>query len=112
MLSAAAVLDRFVRGADQEGLGVYGVHILVGDEAASHRWRSDDRENLYSVSKGVCALAIGRAIDEGILTLETRVPELLPDVELGDGVDAVTVRHLITMTSGIDFAWFGDQEVP
>ena len=112
MTSAAAVLDLFVRAVEEEDLAAYGVHVLIGDDAAMYRWRSDDRENLYSVSKGVCALAIGMAIDQGVLTLDTRVPQLLPDLELGEGVDQVTIRQLITMTSGIDFAWFGDQEVP
>ncbi|WP_439689158.1 serine hydrolase domain-containing protein [Curtobacterium sp. SP.BCp] len=112
MTTARAALDRFVAAVDAEGLGAYGVHVRVGDDEVAHRWRSDDRENVYSVSKGVCALAVGIAVDEGLLTLDTRVPELLPDVQLGEGVDRVSVRHLLTMTSGIDFAWFGDEPVP
>ncbi|TPW70041.1 serine hydrolase [Schumannella sp. 10F1B-5-1] len=106
------VLERAVPAIDAEGLNAYGLHVRIGDDEAEHRWRSDDRVNLYSVSKGVCALAAGIAIDEGLLTAETRVPELLGDLELGDGVDRVTVRHLLTMTSGIDFKWFGDERVP
>jgi CubicO group peptidase (beta-lactamase class C family) len=112
MTAAQSVLDRFVSAVDRESLGAYGVHVLVGDDEASHRWRSDDRVNVYSVSKGVSALAIGIAVDEGVLTLDTRVPELLPHLRLGAGVEEVTVEHLLTMTSGIDFQWFGDEPVP
>ena len=112
MTVASTALDRFVTAVDDEGLGAYGVHVLIGDDEAHHRWRSDDRENIYSVSKGVCALAIGMAVAEGVLSLDSTVPELLPEMELGPGVSAVTVEHLLTMTSGIDFAWFGDQPVP
>ncbi|MDL9977925.1 serine hydrolase domain-containing protein [Microbacterium sp. ASV49] len=97
---------------DAESLGAYGVHVLIGDDEAQQRWRSDDRVNVYSVSKGVSALAAGIAIDERILTLDTRVGEMLPDMELGDGVENVTLRHLLTMTSGIDFSWFGSDEAP
>ncbi|MFE6733607.1 serine hydrolase domain-containing protein [Microbacterium sp. NPDC057650] len=111
-MSAAAVLERIVRQIDDERLGAYGVHVLIGDEEAQHRWRSDDRVNIYSDSKGVCALAVGMAIDEGVLTPGTRVPELLPDMELGPGVDRVTILDLLTMTSGIDFEWFGSQPAP
>ncbi|MFT2690289.1 serine hydrolase domain-containing protein [Clavibacter zhangzhiyongii] len=112
MSTAADALARLVEGIDRERLGAYGAVVRIGDDEAAHRWRSDDRENLYSVSKGVCALAVGIAVDEGILSLDSRVPELLPDLELGPGVETVTVEHLLTMTSGIDFAWFGDEPVP
>jgi CubicO group peptidase (beta-lactamase class C family) len=112
MSTAADVLARLVEGIDRERLGAYGAVVRIGDDEVAHRWRSDDRENLYSVSKGVCALAVGMAVDEGILGLGTRVPELLPGLELGAGMDEVTVEHLLTMTSGIDFAWFGDEPVP
>ncbi|MFB2600349.1 serine hydrolase [Herbiconiux sp. P17] len=111
-MDAISVVERLVVGIDEEALGAYGVHVSVGEDEAQHRWRSDDRENLYSVSKGVCALAIGIAIDERILTLDTSVPELLRVSDLGAGVETVTVRHLLTMTSGIDFPWFADQPVP
>ncbi|MBM7389718.1 CubicO group peptidase (beta-lactamase class C family) [Clavibacter michiganensis] len=112
MSTAADALARLVEGIDRERLGAYGVIVRIGDDEVAHRWRSDDRENLYSVSKGVVALAVGIAVDEGILSLCTRVPELLPDLDLGPGVDEVTVEHLLTMTSGIDLAWFGDEPVP
>jgi CubicO group peptidase (beta-lactamase class C family) len=112
MVAAAAFLDEFVAAVNSESLSVYGVHVLIGADEAQHRWRSDDRENVYSASKGVSALAIGMAVDEGILSLDSTVPELLPAMELGAGVDAVTVGDLLTMSSGIDFAWFGDEPVP
>ncbi|MFF1876690.1 serine hydrolase domain-containing protein [Leifsonia sp. NPDC058230] len=112
MDASATVLARFVDGVDAEGLGAYGVHVLVGRMKSEHRWRSDDRENLYSVSKGVCAIAAGIAIDEGVIALDATVPDTLPGVTLGDGVEGVTLRHLLTMTSGIDFPWFADEAVP
>jgi CubicO group peptidase (beta-lactamase class C family) len=101
-----------VSAIDAEKLGAYVVHVLIGDDEAQHRWRSDDRVNIYSVSKGVSALAAGMAADAAILTLDTCVAELLPTMQFGEGVEHVTLRHLLTMTSGIDFAWFGSQEAP
>ncbi len=104
-------LDGFVSAVDAGGWGVYGVHLRRGEQTAAHRWRSDDRVNLYSVSKGVCALAVGMAVDERLLTLDTTVAEALPGLDLGPGVAEVTVRHLLSMTSGIDFRWFGHEPV-
>ncbi|WP_375389086.1 serine hydrolase domain-containing protein [uncultured Amnibacterium sp.] len=112
MTTAAAALDRFVRAVDDEHLGVYGVTVRIGADTASHRWRSDDRENLYSLSKGVCAIATGIAIEESLLALDTTVGEVLPELVSGNAVEPVTLRQLLTMTSGIDFPWFGHQPVP
>lgn len=112
MTVATEMLERFVRTVNAEGLGAYGVHVLVGQECAQHRWRSDDRENVYSVSKGVCALAVGIAIEEGVIALDSPVSAFLANMNFGDGVETVTLRHLLTMRSGIDFEWFGDQPVP
>src|SRR5690606_13770532 len=100
-----------VTAIDAERLGAYGVHVPVGDDEAQHRWRSDDRVDIYSVSKGVSALAAGIAVDDALLSLDTRVGDVLTTMDLGDGVERVTLRHLLTMTSGIDFAWFGDHGV-
>jgi hypothetical protein len=60
MSTAADALARLVEDIDRERLGAYGAVVRIGDDEAAHRWRSDDRENLYSVSKGVCALAVSR----------------------------------------------------
>ncbi|GAA4773469.1 serine hydrolase domain-containing protein [Microbacterium gilvum] len=112
MTSSAAALDRFVRAVESEGLGAYGVHVRIGDDASEHRWRSDDRVNVYSVSKGVSALAVGIAVVEGVVALDEPIRTSLPGMAYGQGSDAVTLRHLLTMTSGIDFAWFGSEQVP
>jgi len=112
MSDATEVLSRFVAAVDREGLGAYGVHVLIGEETAEHRWRSDDRECIYSVSKGVSVLAAGIAASEGLLSLDTKAVELLPDMTYGPGVEEVTLEDLLTMSSGIDFQWFADEPVP
>lgn len=112
MADVSAVLSNFVHAVAADHLSAYGVHIWLGGAEAQHRWRSDDRENIYSVSKGICALAAGLAIDDGIASLDSRVGEMLPDIELGPGVEGVTLEHLLAMSSGIDFRWFGHEPVP
>ncbi|WOF24672.1 serine hydrolase [Microbacterium betulae] len=109
MTAARKALDRFVHGVDGEALGAHGVHVLVGDDAAEHRWRADDREDIHSAAKGVCALAVGMAVDEGLVSIDEPVATYLPGFALGDGVAEVTLRHLLTMTSGIDLPWTPDE---
>ncbi|PPH85282.1 serine hydrolase [Rathayibacter sp. AY1D3] len=112
MIDVDLALSRFVSGVDAEGLRALGVVIRVGDQQRQHRWRNDDRTNIYSVSKGVSVLAAGLAFDEELLTPASRVGQLLPAASLGADVDGVTIEHLLSMTSGIDFPWFESDPWP
>jgi CubicO group peptidase (beta-lactamase class C family) len=105
---AETVRDRLVVEAELSGFRAHGLHVLVGDDVAEHRWSADVRREVHSVAKGVCALAAGIAADEGLLSLDEPVAAWLPGVgpdDLGDGVDRVTLRHLLSMTSGVDLPW-------
>jgi len=102
---AQLVRNRIVQKADSSGFRARGVHVLVGEDAAEHRWTEDAREDIHSVSKGVCVLAAGMAADEGLISFDAPVGTYLPETDLGDGVDRVTLRHLLTMSSGVDFPW-------
>ncbi len=63
----------------------------------------------HSMCKTLTALAIFILIDEGKLTLDTAVAELLPSVKPlpFSKHKALTVRHLLTMSSGVSFAETG-----
>ncbi|WP_136057212.1 serine hydrolase [Microbacterium sp. K24] len=105
MTRALTVRDRIVQAADASGFAAHGLHVLIGSDVAEHRWSPDIREDVHSAAKGVCVLAAGIAGDEGLVDLDAPVAEHLDDVDLGAGVDGVTLRHLLTMTSGIDLPW-------
>ena len=62
----------------------------------------------HSMSKTVTGMAIGMLVDDGALTLDTRLTDIFPDVEYADEkFPLITVRHLLTMTSGVRFAEAG-----
>jgi CubicO group peptidase (beta-lactamase class C family) len=105
MTRALTVRDRIVQAADASGFAAHGLHVLIGSDVAEHRWSPDIREDVHSAAKGVCVLAAGIAGDEGLVDLDAPVAEHLDDVDLGAGVDGVTLRHLLTMTSGVDLPW-------
>ena len=68
------LLADFVRANETDALGVYGIEVQTADGTPLvHRMRSDDRVNLYSVSKGFTAVALGLAEDEGRLTAQDRL---------------------------------------
>ena len=65
---------------------------------------------VYSFSKTVTALAVGLLLDDGLLSLEDKPLQLLGLQNSGSlfsRAHRVTVRHLLTMTSGATFAESG-----
>ncbi|MCK8466273.1 serine hydrolase [Microbacterium sp. KSW4-16] len=105
MSVAHAVRDSIVEAATLSGFGAHGLHVRIGDAEAEHRWTADVREDVHSVAKGVCVLGTALAADEGLVDVDEPVVASLPDFAHGDGVDEVTLRHLLTMSSGIDLPW-------
>lgn len=63
-----------------------------------------------SITKVWTASVVLSLVDEGLLELDTPVVEVLPDLRLADPevTKGVTVRHLLTHTSGIDGDVFTD----
>ncbi|MFN5621269.1 MAG: serine hydrolase domain-containing protein [Flavobacteriales bacterium] len=68
-------------------------------------WEGDSTTltNSFSMAKSVTALLIGCALDDGLIqSVDQPVSDFLP--EFSGGMNAsLTIRHLLTMTSGIPF---------
>lgn len=67
---------------------------------------AEDTTQIWSATKSFTSTLIGFAVDEGLLSLDQTVGELIPDripPEADPRAATVTVRQLLTMTSG--FAW-------
>lgn len=110
MTTATSILDAIVRHVDDTGFGAHGLHVRTAgdgtaDDVAEHRWTPDVREEVHSAAKGVCVLATGIAADDGLVDVDEPIADALPAFAFGDGVEQVTLRHLLTMTSGIDMPW-------
>ena len=78
-----------------------GVLIL---DAYFYPYLGDGTHDLASVTKSVTSTLVGIAVDQGLLTLNQNVvasfPDLDPDPANGKG--DIELRHLLTMTSGLD----------
>ena len=63
-----------------------------------------------SITKVWTATVVMQLVDEGLLDLDTPVVEVLPELRLADPdvTKSVTMRHLLTHTSGIDGDVFTD----
>ena len=66
--------------------------------------------NLKSASKSVLSALAGLAIEQDLLELDQPIADVLPEAAgLDDtGKRAITVRHLLTMTSGLESTSFGN----
>ncbi len=110
-------LDPARLGAALDRIGeLDGLHgILVarhGRLVAERYWRgaSPNRlHNLKSTSKSILSALVGQAIDQGWLDLDQRIDTVLPEATaVGDPAKGeITVRHLLTMTSGLESTSFG-----
>lgn len=71
-------------------------------------YKAEYRHTIYSCSKSYVSMAIGIAIDENRLRLTDRVASFFPD-QLPDSISpnlaGITIRNLLTMTSGIVPDW-------
>lgn len=86
---------------------VHSAMVLRHGAVVAETWwaphAAEQRHQMFSVSKAFTAMAVGIAVDEGLLTVEDRVIDLLPDqvpAEVSDNLAAMRVEHLLTMTSG------------
>ncbi len=103
------LLSDFQNSVIEKKLGVYGIHVYQnGKTLAEHRFRSNDRENLYSASKTFASVGIGIAESEGLLGLSDYVLDFFPEYKeiAYSGSEKITIRHLLQMSSGHMFEDF------
>ncbi len=66
-------------------------------------WTPATLSNIFSATKSIVGLLVGIALDEGhIASLDDSVGKYLPEFSEGDKAP-ITVRHLLTMSSGLDW---------
>lgn len=90
------------------GVEVHSIMILRHNKVAYESWAypftPDTPHIMYSVSKSFTSTAVGFAIDEGLLSLETKFIDVFPEFAKkfpdDTNLEKLTVYHLLTMTSG------------
>lgn len=78
-------------------------HGVVAAECWRYPFRADLPHAMYSVSKTVTATALGFAVSEGLVSLDTRIVDVFPEYRKKNEtgyIDKMAVKHLVTMTSG------------
>ena len=80
----------------------------LADRASNTPNRADTRFNLGSINKLFTNIAIHQLARQGKVSLDDKIDKFLPDYPNRDAASKVTIRQLLSMTSGIgDF--FGER---
>lgn len=107
----AQLAQRYRAAIVEAGLGVYAFALETKDgEREAVFFRTELPENLYSATKLVTAIAVGLALDEGLLDWVRPVLEYFPEqaraLEASWATD-LRLRHLLSMQTGQRCFWFG-----
>ena len=112
-LDTSRIRDTLSELIEEHHLPGIGVGVVAGDDLilaegfgladieGSTPMTPEHRQRIASITKtmvGLCAMAL---VDEGRLTLDARVVDLVPDIPLHGHGESLTVWHLLTHTGGI-----------
>ncbi|MFC7380676.1 serine hydrolase domain-containing protein [Sphaerisporangium rhizosphaerae] len=99
----AALLDRL----DERSVECHSIMVVRHGHVVAEGWwapYSAERPHLlYSLTKSFTAIAVGLAIGDGLLSLDDRVVDVLPDhvpAGISEQGRRLTVHHLLSMTTG------------
>jgi CubicO group peptidase (beta-lactamase class C family) len=110
--AAADVLERYrvpgiSIGVVQAGSGKPGDEVVFcegfgyADIESAEPMNPERRQRIASITKTMVGLCVMSLVEDGKLTLSSPIVDLLPDVAFNGPSEAITLRHLLTHTSGI-----------
>jgi len=97
------MLDRF----DEKSIECHSLMVVRHGHVVAEGWwapYSAERPHLlYSLTKSFTSIAVGLAIADGLLSLDDRVVDVLPDhmpADIAEQGRRISVHHLLSMTAG------------
>lgn len=104
---SSTVIHRVLKEMTDKGLHWHTCMVIrngiVAAECHRFPFSANQPHCMYSISKNITGIALGFAVTEGKISLDARIIDLFPEYDFGDDADnmrKMTVRHLVTMTSG------------
>lgn len=98
------MLHGFRLGKIERGLDIHGVEVRQhGEVVAEHHWRQQYRECIFSVSKSFTSMALGIAVEEGLLSLDDRIVDLFPEklpASPDEKLERLTIKKSMMMGNG------------
>ncbi|MEV0096827.1 serine hydrolase [Streptomyces sp. NPDC050738] len=101
--SIAALLDRL----EERSVECHSLMVVHHGHVVAEGWwapyAAERPHLLYSLTKSFTSVAVGLAIADGLLSLDDRVVDVLPDhvpADVSEQGSRITVHHLLSMTAG------------
>lgn len=105
----SAEIKAFIEDLEENNIELHSMKLIrfgkTAYEAYRYPYNAQSPHTMYSVSKSFTSIAIGFAIDEGMISLDTKVIDLFPEyrtAKYDEKLEKMTVFHLLTMTAGKD----------
>lgn len=110
-----AVEEQVLTAFDTDDLGAFlestatQAFLVIDDgrlvlEAHANGAERDTMTTSFSVAKSFDSILVGIAVDEGLLEADDPITDLLPELADRDpDLSAITVAHLLSMSSGLEF---------
>lgn len=103
----AEAFDKWLQAEADAGQEIHSAMVLQHGKVIAERWMEpnapDSAHIMHSVSKTFTSMAVGFAIDEGLIKLDDHLvdffPEKVPE-DASDNLKAITVRDLLVMGCG------------
>lgn len=99
------MLRRFIEFAEENKLKVNS--LIITKDGIKHKkiFRTDDRQDIRSISKVVSALGVHKAMEQEIFDLDSYVMPFFPDVKISNKknvefLSMLKIKHLLTLTTG------------
>ncbi len=109
-------VQAFVDECIEEGRELHSITVIRHGKIACEIYRDpfkpQHRHMMYSVSKSFTSTAIGFAVDEGYLTVDTRFVDIFPEARTDkhdEYLEEMTIEDLLTMRSGKNVSVFLDR---
>ncbi|MBE6613064.1 MAG: serine hydrolase, partial [Ruminococcaceae bacterium] len=112
-----SILERFNAEMKRRMVRLHGAVLMsngeVIDEVYNAPYTADSRTRMYSSSKSVAAVAIGKLVKEGKLSLDDRIVDVFADrFDMADAPERLreqTIRHMLTMTTAYAIPTYGEK---
>lgn len=109
-------IEALINDYYESGIELHSLMLLrhgkVAFEGYAAPYGRDVPQTMYSVSKSVTSVAMGFAIAEGLLSLDSKVIDFFPEyrpAKRDEYLEQLTVYHLMTMTAGKQVSALADK---